>query len=232
MRPGRMLAHSPRAFPVGDEPPLGTHQVKGKYRRPARVRRARPRICLRKGCGCRYQPRVWNQRYCQKPECRRLVRRWQAARRQARRRQDPQVKAQHAQAERARRQRAKIASQTDQSPPLTSSRGHADDAFFPLPYVTGRAATNRLQARPATRRTIVALPAGRRFETFVIANASGSLAAPWMVGRSAPLSTRPTAAAAARGIPARRQSQHRGHRPTERSPTARRSSIIAWPWKA
>ena len=43
---------------------------------------------MRKGCGREYQPRRWNQRYCQDPECQREIRRWQAARRQARRRQD------------------------------------------------------------------------------------------------------------------------------------------------
>src|SRR6266487_3865283 len=68
-----------------------------------------PRICLRKGCGRKYLPRRWNQRYCQDPECLREVRRWQAARRQAKRRQDIPVKAQHAQAEKERRQRAKAA---------------------------------------------------------------------------------------------------------------------------
>src|SRR6185312_8430336 len=39
-----------------------------------------------------------------------------------------------------------------------------------------------------------------------------------MVGRSAPLSTRPTATAASYSDPTRRQTQHRGHRPTERPP--------------
>ena len=60
-------------------------------------------MCLRKGCGRRYQPRRWNQRYCRDPECLRQLRRWQAAQRQARRRQDDAIKAQHAAAERARR---------------------------------------------------------------------------------------------------------------------------------
>jgi hypothetical protein len=138
-----MLTHPPRALPVGDEPPLGTHQVKRKPRRPATVRRPRSRICLRKGCRRNYQPRAWNQRFCQEPECRRLVRRWHAARRQARRRQDSHLRAQHAQAERARRTRAKAAAQTEQDPQLTAPRGHAADAFFLLPYATGQAAMNR-----------------------------------------------------------------------------------------
>ena len=53
-------------------------------------------MCLRKGCGRKYQPRRWNQRYCQDPECLRQLRRWQAAQRQARRRQDDAIKAEHA----------------------------------------------------------------------------------------------------------------------------------------
>ena len=80
---------------------MGTRHVTGKHRRPPEGAGPRPRICLRKGCGRKYQPRCWNQRYCQDPECLRQVRRWQAARRQAKRRQDAGVKAQHAQAEKA-----------------------------------------------------------------------------------------------------------------------------------
>jgi hypothetical protein len=101
--------------------------------RPGGTRRARPRICLRNGGGRKYQPRVWNQRHCQEPECRCLVRRWQAVRRQARRRRDSQITIRHAQAERARRERAKIVPQTDSGPPLASPRGHAADDFFPSP---------------------------------------------------------------------------------------------------
>ena len=54
---------------------------------------------MRKGCGREYQPRRWNQRYCQEPECLRQVRQWQAARRQAKHRQAAEAKARHAQAE-------------------------------------------------------------------------------------------------------------------------------------
>ncbi len=137
-----MLTHSPRAFPWEIEPPVGNHHVKGKRRPKARARRPRARICLNKGCGRKYHPRCWNQRYCQDPECLREVRRWLAARRQAQRREVAGAKAEHAQAERARRQRAKSTPQVAQSPELTPARGHAAESFFPFRYATGRAATN------------------------------------------------------------------------------------------
>ena len=70
-------------------------------------RRLRPRACLRKGCEQTYQPLRWNQRYCQDPECLRLVRRWQAARRQRRRRQHAEHRERHCQAERQRRRRCR-----------------------------------------------------------------------------------------------------------------------------
>ena len=188
-----MQAHSPRAFPVGVAPPVGTCQGTGTHRRPARGRRPRWRTCLRKGCGRKYQPRSWNQRYCRDPVCLRLVRQWQAARRQATRRQDPAVKAQHAQAQHARRLRAKAASQAGLKPELTLARGHAAEPFFPLPYVIGRAATNRRRTPFATRHVSVAPTAVRLFAMSRIGNANGSGAAPWMAARSGPTSTEPRA---------------------------------------
>jgi hypothetical protein len=65
--------------------------------------RLRVRVCLRKGCGRKYQPRRWNQRYCQDPECRKEVARWQSAKRQEKRRSQPGVRQQRAAAERQRR---------------------------------------------------------------------------------------------------------------------------------
>lgn len=65
------------------------------------------RICLRKGCAAAYDPRRWNQRFCQQPECQRLVRRWQAAKRQRDRRSRPEVR--EARAAAARQQRAECA---------------------------------------------------------------------------------------------------------------------------
>jgi hypothetical protein len=98
-----------------------------------RPRRPRARLCLRKGCGRKYQPRRWNQRYCQDPECLRLVRRWQAARRQARRRQDQAAKTAHAAAERGRRRRVASSPQLPKAPEVAAARGHAAKTFSPTP---------------------------------------------------------------------------------------------------
>ena len=98
-----------------------------------RCRRPRARICLRKGCRRKYQPRRWNQRYCQDPECLRLIQRWQAARRQAKRRQDNTAKAQHAEAQRARRQRIPSLPQAPKPPEITAARGHAAKSLSSIP---------------------------------------------------------------------------------------------------
>jgi hypothetical protein len=63
------------------------------------------RMCLRRGCHKVYRARRWNQRYCPDPTCRKLVRRWQAAKRQQQRREQPEVRQAHAAAERERRAR-------------------------------------------------------------------------------------------------------------------------------
>ena len=120
----------PRAYPWETTTPVGTAKPTPKARPKASRRKARPRICLRKGCGRRYEPKRWNQRYCQDPECRRLLRRWQACRRQAERRKAAEVKAEHAVAQRARRQRAKSAPELTGSPAVAPARGHAAKSFF------------------------------------------------------------------------------------------------------
>ena len=121
---------------------MGIPHVKARHRRLTRGRRPRRRVCLRKGCGRKYQPRCWNQRYCQDPECLRQVHSWQAARRQAKRRQDARVKAQHAQAEKDRRQRAKTTPKAIENPKVAPARGHAPENFFLSPYAIGQAATS------------------------------------------------------------------------------------------
>ena len=129
------MAHSPRAFPLGAVPPVGAHQGKRKRRRKARARRPRPRICLRKGCGRKYQPRCWNQRYCQEPECQRQVRRWQAARRQAKHRQNAYAKTRHAEAEKRAANGRSSRLRLIRIQRLRRARGHADGQqnFFSPP---------------------------------------------------------------------------------------------------
>jgi hypothetical protein len=104
-----------------------------RHHKPNGCRRPRPRLCLRKGCGRRYTPRRWNQRYCQDPECLQLVRRWQAARRQAKHRQDQAAKTRHAQAQRARRQRVTTSPQPPNDPEVAAARGHAAKTFSATP---------------------------------------------------------------------------------------------------
>lgn len=123
-----MCAFSP-GCPLGEDAPVGHRHDKPN----CRCRRPRTRVCLRKGCGRKYQPRRWNQHYCQDPECLRLVRRWQSAKRQSKRRQDDAAKAQHAEAERARRQRATISPQAPNCPEDAAARGHAATIFSPTP---------------------------------------------------------------------------------------------------
>ena len=223
------MRHPPRAVPLGAVPPVGAGQGTPKPRTSARGRRPRPRICFRKGCGHKYQPRRWNQRYCQDPQCQREVRRWQAARRQARHRQHAQARARHVQAERARRQRAKSAPQTVGRPEVTPARGHAAGNFFPHRSAIGRAAMSTPRARPATPPAPAAPPVGRPFAMSWTGNASGSFAVPWMGGRSGPLSTKPHAGAALVVKATSPTRDHRGHPRSDDSSRLRRSSIIAWP---
>jgi hypothetical protein len=132
-RPRRTSTRSPRAVPWEIAAPVGCRHDNPKCRRPTSRRRPRPRLCLRQGCGRKYQPKRWNQRYCQDPDCQRLVRRWQAARRQARRRQDDAAKAQHAQTQRARRQRPPSSTQAPTHAEVTPARGHAAKIISPTP---------------------------------------------------------------------------------------------------
>lgn len=123
---------------------MGTCQGTRKHNRSARARRPRSRICLRKGCGRKYKPRCRIQRYCQEPDCLRLVHRWQAARRQAKRRRDAEIRAQHAEAEKERRQRTKAVSQPVEDTEVTPARGHVAELFFRFRSAIGQAATNPL----------------------------------------------------------------------------------------
>ena len=95
------------------------------------------RLCLRKGCGNRFRPKRWNQRYCQDPACLREVRRWQAAKRQRVFRESAENRKRHAQAE-AQRRRAKkeaalgsndVTAQVTLSKPIRSSAWSRSNKF-------------------------------------------------------------------------------------------------------
>lgn len=96
----------------------------------SRGRCLRRRVCLRKGCGCVFQPRRWNQRYCQAAECLRLVRRWQAAKRQRQRRQNSEHRQRHCEAERQRRVRCReqAAADRDSRDPTASEPNKPHDS--------------------------------------------------------------------------------------------------------
>ena len=187
-RPRRTFARSPRAVPWENALPWAIVMIS----QTAVADDRGPRVCLRKGCGRKYQPRRWNQRYCQDPECLRLVRRWQAAKRQAKRRQDEAAKAQHAEAERVRRQRVPSSPQPPQAASELRRRVVTQQKFFrPLPCATGRGAMSRLRSRAAARHATAAPPAVRPFAGSWIANASGSSVALSEAAGHASRSTRP-----------------------------------------
>ena len=204
---------------------MGCHHDNPKCRRRASPRRPRARICLRKGCGQKYVPRCWNQRYCQNPECLRAVRRWQAAKRQAKRRQDEAVKAQHAQTQRARRRRATSAPQTPKPPPVTAARGHAAKIFSPLLCATGRGAMNRPRSRWASRHVSAAGPVARPFAGCTIANASGGGAALSKAVAPANGNTPPPARGAAHNSTTAPAPGHRPRRLCDSIPRPRRSAL-------
>jgi hypothetical protein len=82
---------------------MGREQHSSSPRRSPSTRRFPLRPCHRVGCGRKFLPRSWNQRYCQEPECLRELRRWQAIRRQRERRKDAENQKQNAESERLRR---------------------------------------------------------------------------------------------------------------------------------
>ena len=174
---------------------MGASHVKSQHPPPARRRRGRPRICFRKGCGRTYQPRRWNQRYCQEPECQRQRRRWQAARRQAKHRQSPEAKARHAHAERARRQRTKAASQAARRPGPTTPHGHAAEIFSRSPLRSARLLRSARDLTPQQGALLwPRLSTGRG----QCPGSGAQVALPWHLGRT----------------------QEAGHRVSDRTPTS------------
>ena len=102
----------------------------GQHSQPSRriARRLPPRTCLRKGCGRVYHPARWNQRYCQQAECRRLVRRWQAAKRQRAHRRLPDNRKRHAEAEAIRRRNRTTRAPSD-APAASEKRARRSRAW-------------------------------------------------------------------------------------------------------
>jgi hypothetical protein len=113
------FSRTARADPPGAVPPVGYSHFTSRPPGSASTRRLRPRVCLGKDCGRVYQPRRWNQRYCQDPECLKRVRRWQNRRRQQDRRRQAEVRGQQAAAQRQRRQRRRqaLTGPTPRDPP-------------------------------------------------------------------------------------------------------------------
>jgi hypothetical protein len=168
-----MWQHSPRAFPLGVAAPVGTLHGTHRHSRLPRARRPRPRTCFRKGCGRKYQPRCWNQRYCQDPECLRQVRRWQDARRQAKRRRDDRVKAQHAQAEKERRQRAKTLPKSIENPEVAPARGHAALFFSTARNRARISALSRVTSLPGVPNRWISVRHGGRQDAIFLARGYG-----------------------------------------------------------
>lgn len=97
------------------------------------------RQCLRKGCENRYQPRQWNQSFCQEPDCQAEVRRWQSAKRQQKWRADDGNRRRQASRDRERRdkqrQQAQATADVANSPvtPPAPSQAGAPSRNLPLP---------------------------------------------------------------------------------------------------
>ena len=177
-----------------------------------------------KGCGREYQPRRWNQRYCQEPEYRRQVRQWQAAGGRPNtagcRGQSPPRPS------RAHRQRVKNASQASRNQRLRR-RVVTQQKFFSAPLAIGR-----VLSRPVTslrNPPVVLCPACRHAAAKSKSGTPRPSAARWTVARSGPTSTKPLAGAGLRGGVTPPLRRRRGLLRSDDSSGVRRSSIIALP---
>lgn len=102
------LCTADRADSWGARPPVECCQHNTDSTHRSRKSRFRQRVCPRKGCEAVYTPRTGNQRYCQDPQCRQEVRRWQAAGRQKQRRLRPEVRQSQAAAAKVARLRKSL----------------------------------------------------------------------------------------------------------------------------
>lgn len=102
------LCTADRADSWGARPPVECCQHNTDSTHRSRKSRFRQRVCPRKGCEAVYTPRAGNQRYCQDPQCRQEVRRWQAAGRQKQRRLRPEVRQSQAAAAKVARLRKSL----------------------------------------------------------------------------------------------------------------------------
>jgi len=139
------------------------------------------RVCLRKGCGRRYQARHWRQRYCHQPECMRELRRWQAAKRQRRRRATAEGRRIHAQAERERRLRKKCRPTVPSEAVGDGARGHAIKNFRPGRSAIGPAVSSPSVLLCEPRHTTAATSAARPCVACGTGSASTSPARAWPV---------------------------------------------------
>ena len=141
------------------------------------------RVCLRKGCGNVFQPRRWNQRYCQDQQCMQQLRRWQAAKRQQRhrakletcsdigRRSDGDDVSNRHNDLRAHRA-ALVAAGSHQPSAVQPARGHAGEDFRQI-FVIGRDATSHAVLVATARPVIAVTTAVRPCNACTIGNVSG-----------------------------------------------------------
>ena len=94
-----------------------------------------PRVCLRKGCGRVFTPKMAKHCCCGDMECRKEIHRWQARRRQRSRRRNPNVQKAEAAAAKIRRQLDKAANKM----PRKRSPARKRSVETPKPQSAGRA---------------------------------------------------------------------------------------------
>ena len=162
-------------LPQGErQPPMGHIEHTTEAGVSTRGRRLGWRSCLRKGCGRRYQPSHWRQRYCRKPDCLRELRRWQAAKRQRKRRATATGREKHAQAERERRRRKKNQAIGPSGSARGGARGHAIKKFLSGRFAIGPAVSSPLELRFELLHITAGMRAAKPCVVCEIANASAS----------------------------------------------------------